>query len=152
MIQRIQTIYLFLAALLTGSLLKLKLAEIIVEEQLYVFYSNGIFQEEKLIQNGLPIKIFILLILLLHLTAIFSFKRRIRQIRMIVFTEVLLLGLIGIIFYFAYASFDNLHAAFKIPVSFPLIAAIFDYLAIRAIGRDEVLVRSVDRIRSKRKQ
>ncbi|MDD2382096.1 MAG: DUF4293 family protein [Mariniphaga sp.] len=33
------------------------------------------------------------------------------------------------------------------PMIFPLLAVVLDYLAIRAIGKDEVLVRSMDRIR-----
>jgi hypothetical protein len=37
--------------------------------------------------------------------------------------------------------------SFNIAVVFPLIAIILDYLAIRNIGKDEALVRSIDRIR-----
>ena len=35
----------------------------------------------------------------------------------------------------------------KIALSFPIIALILDYLAIRNIGADEALVRSLDRLR-----
>jgi hypothetical protein len=75
------------------------------------------------------------------------YKKRIRQIRVAVFTIVLLLGLFGIFFYFTYAGFEGAKVAFKIPVAFPLIAIILDYLAIRAIGKDEALIRSLNRIR-----
>ena len=67
--------------------------------------------------------------------------------RVLGFTIILLIGLFGLFFYFAYAGFDGATTSFKIPVSFPLIAAILDYLAIRNIGKDEALIRSVDRLR-----
>ena len=36
---------------------------------------------------------------------------------------------------------------FRIAIIFPLVALILDYLALRAIFKDETLVRSLDRIR-----
>jgi hypothetical protein len=60
---------------------------------------------------------------------------------------VLLLGLFGLFFYFTYAGFDGAQVAFKIPVVFPIVAVILDFLAIRAIGKDEALIRSLNRIR-----
>ncbi len=147
MIQRIQTVYLLVAALLTASLYKLKFADLSVNGELYVFNAKGISNAETLVFNGLPILIFIGLIALLHMAIIFMYKNRIRQIRVAVFTIVLLLGLFGIFFYFTYAGFDGAKVAFKIPVAFPLIAIILDYLAIRAIGKDEALIRSLNRIR-----
>jgi hypothetical protein len=58
-----------------------------------------------------------------------------------------MLGLFGMFFYFAYAGFEGAKVAFKIPVVFPIVAVILDYLAIRAIGKDEALIRSLNRIR-----
>ena len=147
MIQRIQTIYIFLAALLTGLLLKLNFAELAVEGEWYVFNAKGIISGEEVIFNGLPVMSFIILITLLHLLALFLFKTRIRQIRLLAFTIILLLGLLGIMVYFLYAGFDDAEVAFRIPMIFPLVAVLLDYLAIRAIGKDEALVRSMDRIR-----
>ena len=147
MIQRIQTAYLLVAGLLVASLYNLKLADIAVNSKLYVFNAKGILNDGNLVFDGLPVLIFIGIIALLHIVIIFMYKKRIRQIRMIVFTIILLLGLFGMFFYFAYASFDNAEVAFKIPVAFPLVAIILDYLAIRGIGKDEALVRSMDRIR-----
>jgi hypothetical protein len=147
MIQRIQTAYLLVAGLLVTSLYKLKFAELAVNGELYTFNAKGIFNGSELVFNGLPILIFIGVIALLHFVIIGMYKKRIRQIRMTVFTIVLLLGLFGIFFYFTYASFDGAKIAFKVPVAFPVVAIILDYLAIRAIGKDEALVRSLDRIR-----
>ncbi len=147
MIQRIQTAYLLVAGLLTASLFKLDFAEMSVNGEWHVFNARGIFKGDDLVLDGLPIMIFIGLIALLHLAAIFMYKKRIRQIRTVVFTIILLLGLFGLFFYFAYAGLPDPKVAFKVPLAFPLIAIILDYLAIRAIGKDEALVRSLDRIR-----
>jgi hypothetical protein len=147
MIQRIQTVYLFISALLIASLLKLKFADLSVNNELYTFVAQGIYSGEELIFNGLAIFIFILIIAMLHFIVIFLYKKRILQIRILVFTMVLLLGLFGMFFYFTYAGFTGAKVAFKVPVVFPIVSAILDFLAIRAIGKDEALVRSLNRIR-----
>lgn len=147
MIQRIQTIFILVAGLLVASLYFLPFADISVNSELHTFTAFGIFKGESLIFNGLPILIFIGLIATLHFAAIFMYKKRIRQIRILAFTMILLLGLFGMFFYFTYAGFENAKVAFKISVAFPIVAVILDYLAIRAIGKDEALIRSMDRIR-----
>ncbi|NQU55421.1 MAG: DUF4293 domain-containing protein [Bacteroidetes bacterium] len=147
MIQRIQTVFILIAELLVALLYMLKFADLSVNGELHTFTAKGIFSGETLIFDGLPIMIFIGLIVLLHLATIFTYKKRIRQIRMLVFTIILLLGLFGMFFYFTYAGFSDVKVAFKIPVVFPIIAVVLDYLAIRAIGKDEALIRSMDRIR-----
>ena len=147
MIQRIQTVFLLVAELLVALLFFLKFADLSVNEELYTFTVNGIFNDDTMVFNGLPIMIFIGLILFLHLVIILMYKKRVLQIRMLVFTIILLLGLFGMFFYFTYAGFTGAQVAFKVPVAFPVIAVILDYLAIRAIGKDEALVRSLDRIR-----
>lgn len=147
MIQRIQTVYLFISALLIASLMKLKFADLSVNDEIYTFVARGIYNGENLVFNGLAIFIFIGLVALLHFTVIFLYKKRILQIRILVFTIVLLLGLFGMFFYFTYAGFTDAKVAFKVPVVFPVVAAILDFLAIRAIGKDEALVRSLNRIR-----
>lgn len=147
MIQRIQTVYLFISALLIASLMKLKLADLYVNEELYTFFANGIYNGEKLVFNGISIFILVCIITVLHFAAIFLYKKRLVQIRILVFTLVLLVGLFGLFFFFSYMGFEGAKAAFKIPVVFPIIALILDYLAIRAIGKDEALIRSLNRIR-----
>ena len=147
MIQRIQTVYLLISAFIVALLSKLKLADLVVNDQIYSLISTGIYNGETRIYNGLAILILITIITLIQLGAIFQYKRRILQIRMLVFSIILLLGLFGMIFFFTYIGFEEVKASFKIPVAFPLVAIILDYLAIRAIGKDEALIRSLNRIR-----
>lgn len=147
MIQRIQTVYLLIATFLVGLLFLLPFAEIAKDGAIYMFNFMGVALDGTLKENGASISILIGIILALHGVAIFSFKNRVRQIRLIVFSIILLLGLIGMFFFFTYYSFKDAQVSFKISVVFPVVAIILDYLAIRAIGKDEALIRSIDRIR-----
>ena len=147
MIQRIQSVYVLVSALLVAALMKLKFADLMVNNELYTFVARGIYNGEEMIFDGLAIFIFIPLIALLHFVVIFLYKKRILQIRILVFTIILLLGLFGLFFYFTYTGFNDVKVAFKVPIVFPIVAAILDFLAIRAIGKDEALIRSLDRIR-----
>ena len=147
MIQRIQTVYLFISALLIGMLFLLPFAEIVNEGVVYLFNFKGIILDGTLKENGFSISVLIGIIMALHGVAILNYKNRIRQIRIIVFTILLMLGLFGMFFFFTYYSFSNAQIAFKISILFPVVAIILDYLAIRAIGKDEALIRSIDRIR-----
>lgn len=147
MLQRIQTVYLVIAVVLLSMLYRFPLADISTGSEIFQFSINGIFKGSEMVFNGLPLIAFLSLIILLHVFVIFMYKKRIRQMRVLGFTIILLLGLFGLFFYFAYAGFKGATVSFKIPVAFPVIAAILDYLSIRDIGKDEALVRSVDRLR-----
>lgn len=147
MIQRIQTLFILAAGMLIGSLYLQKFADIIVNDQLHIFNALGIFKDEVLLFSGLPLMILIGIITVLHLVTLFLYKKRILQIRILGFCMLLMLGLFGLFFYFTYASFEEVKVAFKVAVALPIAAIILDWLAIRAIGKDEALVRSLDRIR-----
>lgn len=147
MLQRIQTVYIFLSAVLIAFLFALPYAEIVAGSNYYLFNINGILHMNQVEHDGLPIAILVGIILLLHVIVIFLYKRRIHQIRILVFCILLMLGLFGMFYFFTYYSFREADVSFHISVSFPLIAIILDYLAIRNIGKDEALIRSIDRIR-----
>lgn len=147
MIQRIQTVYILLAGVLTAILYKFKLADLSVNNELMEFFAKGIFKGEEIVYNGLPLMVLIGIITVLHFAGLFLYKKRILQIRILVFSIILLLGLFGLFFYFTYMGFEGAKVAFKIPVAFPLVAVVLDWLAIRAIGKDEALIRSLNRIR-----
>ena len=147
MIQRIQTVYLLISALLIGLLFLLPFAEIAKDGAVYLFNFKGILLDG-VIKTPMTIgTILIGIIVALHGVAILNFKNRIRQIRLTVFSILLMIGLLGMFFFFTYYSFSDAKVSFKISVLFPVVAIILDYLAIRAIGKDEALIRSIDRIR-----
>jgi cell shape-determining protein MreD len=81
------------------------------------------------------------------------FKNRMLQIRLCAVELVLLLGsqvFMAIYYYLGnrmFSQFEYHAQGIHIAIIFPLVAIILDYLALRAIFRDEMLVRSLDRIR-----
>jgi len=147
MIQRIQTVYLFISALLVGLLFLFPFAEISKDGIVYLFNFHGIVQNGNLIQNGVSISALIGIIIVLQGFAIVSFKNRLRQMRLTVFSALLKICLLGIFYFFTFYSFPEAQISFKISGLFPSLALILDYLAIRAIKKDEALIRSIDRIR-----
>ena len=87
------------------------------------------------------------------LIALFLFKNRMLQIRLCAVELVLLAGaeiFMAIYYYLSDRMFSQMEfhtQGFRIAIIFPIIALILDYLALRAIFKDEALVRSLDRIR-----
>ena len=93
---------------------------------------------------------------LLPFVTIFLYKNRQLQIRLCGVECVLLLGAVLLVGAFTYSVCNNIFADFDItwaniairfPVILPLISLVLTPLAMRAILRDELLVRSLDRIR-----
>ena len=84
---------------------------------------------------------------------IFLFKNRMLQIRLCAVELVLLVGaqiFMAIYYYLSnrmFAQFEFHTQGFHIAIIFPLVALILDYFALRAIFKDEMLVKSLDRIR-----
>ncbi len=154
MIQRIQTLYLLLASVLVGLALILPLAYFGGVDQFFDLYAVGLKGVDGEIAQS-TIYMFVLLALsaVLPFVTIFLFGNRMLQVRMCVVEMVLLVGanvMIGVYFFLSYRVFSNLEIStqgFKPALTFPLIAIFFIYLAAKAIFKDELLVRSVDRIR-----
>jgi glucan phosphoethanolaminetransferase (alkaline phosphatase superfamily) len=88
-------------------------------------------------------------IALLALITIFLFKKRMLQIRLCVFNAILMIGFYALSAFYLVNLKVDLEAVLmvKIALSFPLVSLILNYLAIRSIGADEMLVRSLDRLR-----
>jgi hypothetical protein len=152
MIQRIQTVYLALSLILLGLMAMLPLGEIAASSEVYDFSIKGVFNEQtgSLVVNGWPLIALLVLMEIIQVSIIFGYKNRIRQIRLATLNILLMVGLFAVSFVFIRLSLKYIGEGaymFRMAMSFPLVAAILNYLAIRAIGKDEALVRSVDRIR-----
>lgn len=152
MIQRIQTVYLALALVLFGLASFLPLAEVAEAGNVFTFSVKGLVNASsgQVVYSGLPLLSLAVLVLAVNLFVIFNFKKRVRQMRMALFNIFLMLGFLGVSFVFLRMSIKGMAdavTAYKIFMVFPAISAIFNYLAIRAIGKDEALIRSIDRIR-----
>lgn len=160
MLQRVQTIYLSVTFILTLLMFFLPMANFQVEGDLFSFKALGL---EKELSDGssasyevYSIALFTLLvvILLVNVVGIFLYKNRIFQIRFNVLNIFLYIGVYPLFFLFVWTAFSKIGISkedvllgYSYPLLFPVLNIILTYLAIRAIGADEALVRSLDRIR-----
>ena len=153
MLQRIQTVYLLLIVALTIATLFFPLAVLQAGNDLFSFDASGVstlMGEPELIYPTWGLFALVAVIAIVALVTIFLFKRRILQIRLCVFNALLMIGFYGFFAYLAYnftSSFAEMSLQVKFGLAVPLITLILDYLAIRNIGADEALVRSLDRLR-----
>lgn len=138
---------------LNGRNIVFTLAMLQAGDQFYSFDATGvstIAAEPELVYPTWGLFALTAVISILSLITIFLFKKRMLQIRLCIFNGILMLGFYALFGFFVWILKDQLAGAalsVKIALSFPIIALILDYLAIRNIGADEALVRSLDRLR-----
>ncbi|MBN2743803.1 DUF4293 domain-containing protein [Breznakibacter xylanolyticus] len=153
MIQRKQTIYLFISAILTGVLLMSRYADFASPTGNFYLDFRGIWQhtgETSTLEIGAyPLMILVSLSTLMSLVTIFLFKNRPLQIRLCGMNAVLMAGITGFIFYYGHTAAKALEAvvSYGWTVVFPIIGIVMTILALIAIGKDEALIRTMNRIR-----
>ena len=103
----------------------------------------------KLLQRLWPLSIIIGLIPVLALAAVFLFKKRSLQMRITMFIMLLSLGtiILGAFYVIMFDRKIDVTVIWKVRALFPLISAILAWLAYRAIMKDDLRVRSYDRLR-----
>lgn len=149
MIQRIQSLYITIAIALMAFVIKSPLLNILLSTGEYTFTSQGIANSTETLLETMPLLILVIAILTLDVIALASFKKRYLQIRLLVFSIILKLGFYGLAALYVFQSKDDAEflVTYCAPVMFPIIASILSYLGIRAIIKDEALIKSLDRIR-----
>ncbi len=154
MIQRIQTVYWFLAALAMCMMLPFDWMQLIVADGDYQFSAAGISRNivgggVQNVISGIPLIVYISAFAVLNLVIIFLFKKRILQIRLTTIAIILAVCFYGVIAFFRYMSFTEevVQSYFSYPLLFPFVSAVFDVWAQRGVFKDEQKIRSLDRIR-----
>ncbi|NCC99242.1 MAG: DUF4293 family protein [Bacteroidia bacterium] len=137
MIQRIQTVYLFIALIL-GTLM--------------CFFPVAHVAESTIgFGSFIPYSVLCIFIPLILLVTIFIYKKRILQIRLTIFNIILMLFQLLLIVIYIYFLYKDNGANASIKISWPIVILpiniILSYLAIREIGKDEALVHSMERLR-----
>lgn len=154
MIQRIQTLYLVVITSLMAITLFAPIATFTVATG--DVYTLSAFELSNGQQSQSTIWMGILLVLatVLPLVTIFLFKNRQLQLRLCGAEVVLLIGAIvfvGIYYWLSSANaLENVgveYRSFGWAAIMPLLSLVMAFLAARSIFKDEVLVRSLDRIR-----
>ena len=166
MIQRIQSFYLLIVTGLLITAMCLPMGYFIDTTGEHPFKALGI-DVNGIFQSTWGIFGFLMLSALVAFATIFLYKNRMLQIRMSIFNSLLLVGyyIAFIAFYFALKSDANLFRIGTLitfifmlkddsmtfsaswTLCLPFVAIILNWLAIRAIGRDEVMVKAADRLR-----
>jgi hypothetical protein len=143
MIQRIQSIYLLLASIISGGLIFVFNLWSSPERPTFVI---DLFKEDSFLLNG--ISLLFLLSATITFIAIFLFKKRQLQFvfgRISILINLLLLGLL---IYVSLILPGEMKISEKgIGMFLPILAILFVVFANKAIQKDEDLVKSVDRLR-----
>ncbi|NLV52526.1 MAG: DUF4293 domain-containing protein [Bacteroidales bacterium] len=164
MIQRIQTLYLALVAILSFAGLLANIGEWTVAETVvahfsaFTFGAQGDFQALDATSGPWCLGILSILVIFLSVLSIMLFRKRMRQLRLTIISTILLVGYVATYALFAYYYQMNLNELIgsnaitptfhlKIVSVFPVLSIILNCLAIQGIRKDEALVRSLDRIR-----
>ena len=141
MIQRVQSIYLLLAALSAAALFALPFATAPAE-------TEGILQDGAFdISDHVGLIVLTALIALIALGTIFLYSNRTLQMNLGKLNIVLLMGLLGLAAYLYTTIPTTATVALGIGLGIPLLVLVFTLLANRNIQKDDRLVRSADRLR-----
>ena len=151
MIQRIQTLFLLAVVVLSGLLLT---GDLLTMDSgsgtLFTISFQGLGEEGgEIIQRLWPLSFLLALVPVVALAAIFLYRKRNTQMRVTMITLLLSLGtlFLGAFYVIMFDRKIDVTIIWKIKVVFPLISAILAWLAHRAILRDDLRVKSYDRLR-----
>jgi hypothetical protein len=155
MIQRIQTIYLLIVVILSGITLLTVQAGFVgnTDAAQYILNYKGVFQVQTtgmdFVKNVWSLTALCVLIPVIAIATIFVYKKRLLQIRLSIINSVLLAGYYGLLFIYLWQTGNMLNADWYLEMvtAFPLVNIILTFLAIRAIGKDEALIKSLNRLR-----
>lgn len=148
MIQRIQTLFLFLAVGLLGALWAFPFSTASASATVG---EAGIFADQIFnIQDHIALLVLFMLAAVLALVGIFLFKQRPAQMKVVLLSTLVNLGGIGFTFYLLgqVKAFEQSGMDIKAGLIFPFLAILFLGLAHRFIKKDEKIVKeSYSRLR-----
>lgn len=148
MIQRIQTLYLLLAVAALVVAMCLPMAFMVEPSGKVEMFNNLGVTLSSEYQTTWGLFGILVIAAIASLGAVFLFKNRMRQLRFAIFSSIMCIG-----YYLAFLAFylilkdDSIMFRINWPFCLSFVALIFNYLAIRAIGRDEAMVQAADRLR-----
>lgn len=156
MIQRIQTVYLALAIVLSVLLvfLRLTLAALVAEVGVYELNSVSILLQKEVgseaIMSSFPITGAIMLGVFLSVYSIMQYKNRKFQVKLVQAALFVQLIVGALVFFYAdkLSAFDvSAQVSYKPVIAILLVNVLLYFLALRGIKSDDALVRSADRLR-----
>ena len=149
MIQRIQSVYLLVVSILMVICMCNPVGSIIANTNEISEFGNLFITLPDGTKDYAPWALFVILLVVavLAFVTIFLFKKRMLQIRLTIFSSVMLIGyyMALIAYIFMLAEETTFSASWSLCL--PLVGIILNWLAIRGIGADEALVKAYDRLR-----
>lgn len=154
MIQRIQSIYLFISFLLIAGFFISPIANYVTSEsvdyELNVYSLQNVSDmSEPAVFDNYPIAVLAGAIALIFLVSIFLYKNRVLQARLCIINILLVFGLAGLLYFYSEMGKTELIADISygfINIALPLVL-VLSFIAHKRIRLDEALVKSYDRIR-----
>lgn len=149
MIQRIQTVYLLVVAILAVVMILLPVGSFVTPDYHMSELTNLALVSEEGVSDYAPWALFALQTVsaILALVTIFLYKKRMLQIRLTLFNMLVLVGYYVTLVIFVLNLKGDASFVPSWTVCLPLISIILSWLAIRAIGKDEMLVKAYERLR-----
>jgi len=159
MIQRIQTAFLLVATILAVIIVVHPVSEMNLSDgSVALFTSFRLKSLQEPLQTytyTFPIAVLALASALISFITILFFQKRTLQMRLCVYNILITIGLSAVMFYYyftiksgeiAEGLFVNIHS-FSYTIIFPFVNIILLFQAFRTIRRDDLLIKSYDRLR-----
>ena len=149
MIQRIQSVYLLAVTILMIICMCSPVGSIIAGTQEISEFGNLFITLPNGTKDYAPWALFVILLVVAVLAfgTIFLFKNRMLQIRLTIFSSVLLIGYYITLVAFILMLADGASFTPSWTICLPFVSIVLNWLAIRSIGADEALVKAYDRLR-----
>lgn len=154
MLQRIQSVFLLAATLLYFFMINNPLSRISISPELIlemdIFRIDAISESSFKAVSVWPFTALLFIVMGLGIAALILYKKRTVQMRICMFNIFLMLGLVALIWFYTKFTVDGLEGdqtVFLWPIVIPFISAVLTYLAMKAIQRDDAIIKSYERIR-----
>ena len=149
MIQRIQSIYLLVVTILMIICMCNPVGSIIANTNEISEFGNLCITLPDGTKDYAPWALFAILMVvaILSFVTIFLFKKRMLQIRLTIFSSIMLIGYYLALVALALMLAEGTSFTPSWIICLPFVAIVLNWLAIRGIGADEALVKAYDRLR-----
>ena len=149
MIQRIQSVYLLVVSILMVICMCNPIGSIITNTNEISEFGNLFITLPDGTKDYAPWALFaiLLVVAVLAFVTIFLFKKRMLQIRLTIFSSVMLIGYYLALVAYIFMLAEDTSFAPSWTICLPFVGIILNWLAIRGIGADEALVKAYDRLR-----
>lgn len=149
MIQRIQSAYLLLIAVCMVVMMSLPVVTFLDQTGTTTMNNLSLIRNDVVDYSPWALFAILFVVAVLALVTIFLYRKRMLQIRLCLFMILLLVGYYATLGAFVFLM-NVPHAIAIVPswtVCLPFVSIIAAWLAIRGIGKDEMLVKALDRLR-----